>query len=46
MLDHLLLTLEAEKVDGHDDRDGDDDQHPDHRLHIYRESVILAAQDF
>ena len=45
-VDHLLLTLEAEKVDGHDDGDGDGDQHPDHRLHRYRESVILAAQDF
>ena len=39
---HLLLTLKAEKVDGNGDGDGDGDQHPDHRLHRYRESVILA----
>ena len=44
-VDHLLLALKAEIVDGDGDGSSDGDQHPDHRLQRVL-SMVLPAQEF
>ena len=44
-VDHLLLALKAEIVDGDGDGGSEGDQHPDHRLQRVL-SMVLSAQEF
>ena len=45
-VDHLLLALKAEIVDGDGAGRSEGDQHPDHRLQRVLSMLVLPAQEF